>query len=612
MNRATVARPKNLLKTLKYLIKYLNKHAILLIIISLLVLVPSIATIYGTFKIKEVVNFAMSNDFEGIKRTVLNVGILYSFGIISIFTYMRLLAYFAQKVTYDLRRDLFEKLQDLPISYIDNHSFGNIMSNFTNDMDSLTDGLNNAFATLIQYLAEIVGMLIAIFILSWQLSLIVIAFYSLMFVYIIYSSKKSKKYYNSQQKMLGKLNGFADEVIRGEKTVKVFCHEKNVINTFNELSDELANSSRSAMKYALSMVPMVMFLSYVNYGIVTVIGGIMVINGVITSLGSLSAYLIFVRQTALPINRFTGQANLLLNSLASAERIFDLLNEENEFDNGKYELVNIKYINDKIEVSDSITGLYAFKYEDDIIPLKGDFRFVDVSFSYVEKKQVLNNISFYAKPGQKIAFVGSTGAGKTTIVSLINRFYDIKEGKILFDGIDIKDIKKDHLRKAISNVLQDTHLFMGTIEDNIKFGNLDATHEDVVNACRLARADLFIDMLPKGYDTMLTMDGLNLSQGQRQLLAIARAAISNPPILVLDEATSSIDTYTEHLIQEGMDALMKNRTVFVIAHRLSTVMNSDAIIVLENGKIIERGCHDELIDKKGRYYMLYTGSEELS
>ena len=613
MNRANGARPKSLKGTLKHLFKYLNTHVISLIIISVLVLIPAIATMFGTYSIRTVVNAASGNipDYELIKNTCIKIGFLYALGVLASFTYMQMLAHLAQKITYELRRDLFSKMLRLPISYIDTHSYGNIMSLFTNDMDTLTDALNNAFATLIQYAVEIVGMLIFIFILSYQLSLIVVLFYVLMFTYIIYSSKKSKKYYKEQQKELGKLNGYCDEIIRGQRTVKVFNHEEKAKAHFNSLSDSLANSSQHAMTYAVSMVPMVMFLSYVNYGIVTVVGGFFVLNGVISSIGTLSSYLVFVRQTAMPINRFTGQANMLLNSLAGAERIFSLLDELEEKDLGFVELVNAKYENDQLIETNEVTGIYAWKKDNELILLKGDVRFKDVFFEYNPNKKILHGISLYAKPGQKIAFVGSTGAGKTTIVSLINRFYDVNQGEITFDSINLNQIKKSSLRKAIGNVLQDTHLFIGTIEDNIKFGKLDATHEEVVAAAKLSRADSFISRLPDGYNTMLTQDGQNLSQGQRQLIAIARAAIANPPVLVLDEATSSIDTYTEHLVQEGMDSLMKGRTVFVIAHRLSTVMNSNAIIVLEMGNIIERGEHEELIEKKGRYYSLYTGKTEL-
>ncbi len=611
MNRTSGSRPKNLKGTLKHLFNYLKHHIYLLILISILVLIPAIATMIGTYSIKYIIDYAEEKNLEAIKHLCIKIGILYACGALSCYTYMHLLAYLAQQITYELRRDLFKKMVSLPIGYIDTHSYGNIMSLFTNDMDTVTDALNNAFATLIQYAVEIVGMIVCIFILSYQLSFIVVGFYILMFSYIIYSSKKSKSFYKKQQKELGKLNGFADEIIRGQRTVKVFNHEEASKEEFNKLSRTLADSSKKAMTYALSMVPMVMFLSYVNYGIVTIVGGVMVINGVIDTIGTLSSYLVFVRQTAMPINRFTGQANLLLNALAGAERIFALLDEPSEFDCGTVTLVHAKEENGSLVISNLNSDPYAWNDNGSLTPLKGDVRFNNVVFEYNPNKKILHGISLYAKPGQKIAFVGSTGAGKTTIVSLINRFYEVTEGTITFDSIDIKRIKKSELRKAIGNVLQDTHLFVGTIEDNIKFGKLDATHEEVVRAAKLAHADSFISRLPDGYNTLLTTDGLNLSQGQRQLLAIARAAIANPPVLVLDEATSSIDTYTEHLIQEGMDELMKGRTVFVIAHRLSTVMNSNAIIVLEMGNIIERGEHQELLEQKGRYYSLYTGKSEL-
>lgn len=613
MNRATQARPKNLFGTLKELSHYFKKHVFSIIVISVLVLMPSLATIYGTYAIKPVIDLVTQKnpDLDGFYRVVTNVGILYGIGALSSFCYMQMLSSLAQDITYEMRRDMFNHMQDLPISFFDTHSYGNIMSEFTNDIDAVSDALNNAFATLVQYAAEIIGMMTVIFILSYQLSLIVLAFYVLMFAYILYSSKKSKSYYLKQQQQLGKLNGYADEIIRGEKTVKVFTHEEASSAHFSKLSKDLEASSTAALTYAQSMVPMVMFLSYVNYGIVTVLGGLMVIRGQIDTIGTLSSYLVFVRQTAMPINRFTGQANLLLNSLAGAERIFFLIHEKPEEDHGTVTLVRVKEEDGKMVECGENTHEFAWKDGDRLVPLKGDVRFNNVTFSYVPDHPIMRGVSLYAKPGQKIAFVGSTGAGKTTAVSLINRFYDPDEGSITFDGIESTRIRKDQLRSAIGNVLQDTHLFSGTIEENIRFGKLDATHEEVVAAAKLARADNFIRRLPQGYDTKLQADGSNLSQGQRQLLAIARAAISDPPVLILDEATSSIDTYTEHLVQEGMDELMKGRTVFVIAHRLSTVRNANAILVLEHGQIIERGDHDELLAQKGRYYQLYTGSAEL-
>jgi ATP-binding cassette subfamily B protein len=508
-----------------------------------------------------------------------------------------------------MRRDLFNHIQELPIKYFDTHSYGEMMSSFTNDLESVTDALNNSFATLIQYFVQIVGMGVILFLFSWELSLVVLGFYFIMFAYIMYSGKKSKLYYSRQQKAMGELNGFADEILRGEKTIKSFTSEKDVIKTFVNKSEELEKASASALTYGNSMVPMVVFLSYLNYGIVTVLGGLMVISGRISDIGTLSSYLIFVRQAASPINRLTGNINSLLNGLASMERVFNLINLEPEIDHGKIEIVNVDSSMNEVKEK---TGYYAYKNEKQLIKFNGNVKMENVIFSYVSGKVVINDITIEGEAGEKIALVGSTGAGKTTIVNLINRFYDVDEGKVTVDGIDIKDIKKDDLRSVIGMVLQETHLFYGTIEDNIKFGKLDASHEEVVAAAKLASADSFIRRLPQGYNTVLTGDGENLSSGQRQLIAIARVAISNPPILILDEATSSVDTYTEQLIQKGMDMLMVGRTTFVIAHRLSTVRNSSAIIVLENGKVLESGTHESLIKSRGKYYSLYTGKTELT
>jgi ATP-binding cassette subfamily B multidrug efflux pump len=611
------ARPRDLKKTLKELAHYLGKHVWSLVLIAFLVLLPAVATLVGTYAIKWIINKATADkDTQELLTLCLIIGGLYLAGALSSLGYTQIIAKLAQQVIYEMRKDMFEHVQDLPIAYFDTHSFGNIMSIFTNDIDSVTDALNNAFATLIQYFVEIVGTMACIFILNWQLSLIVFAFYVLMFAYIIFSGRKSKKYYGLQQAALGDLNGYADEIIRGEKTVKVFNHGSAAIETFRQKSEKLYDASVSALTYSNTMVPMVMALSYINYGIVTIVGGLLVYNGQI-DLGTISSYLVFVRQTAMPINRFTGQANTLLNALAGAERIFSLIDEKPESDEGQTTIVRAVIGPDGSyqETADK-NGQLVWKDVQDgksvYIPLRGDVRFKDAVFSYRPDHFILNGISLYAKPGQKIALVGSTGAGKTTITNLINRFYDLQGGQITFDGIDVKDIRKNDLRSVLGIVLQDTHLFTGTIEENIRFGKLDATHEEVVKAAELANADSFIRRLPQGYSTLLSSDGANLSQGQRQLLAIARAAIMNPPVLILDEATSSVDTHTEHLIQEGMDKLMEGRTVFVIAHRLSTVRNASAIIVLEHGTIIERGDHEQLLKQKGRYYQLYTGQAELS
>ena len=436
-----------------------------------------------------------------------------------------------------------------------------------------------------------------------------------MFIYIQFSSKKSKSYFSLQQKNIGDINGFTEEMISGQKVVKVFNHEKANQKVFEKLNKNLQRSSAKAQGYAQTIVPMVVSLSYVNYAIVSVLGGYMVLRGQM-DVGSLASYLIFVRQAAMPINQFTMQMNLLLTSLSGAERIFELMNMDPEVDQGKITLVSIRKENDQIIETKENTGQWAWRHPREqgieYVLLQGDVRFHDVSFGYTTKKTILHDISLYAKPGQKVAFVGATGAGKTTITNLINRFYDIQNGSITYDGIDIKLIKKADLRRSLGIVLQDTHLFTGTILDNIRFGNLEATDDECVRAAKLANADSFIRRLPQGYQTMIHNDGSNLSTGQRQLLAIARAAVADPPVLILDEATSSIDTRTEQLIEKGMDQLMEGRTVFVIAHRLSTVRNADVIIVLDHGQIIERGNHEQLIDQHGVYYQLYTGMFELS
>jgi ATP-binding cassette subfamily B multidrug efflux pump len=611
------ARPKNVRQTLKHLLSYLGSHRISLAIISVLVMISALTNLIGTYAVKDIIKTAMSQtDSAELLRLCLIVGSLYLAGVLATLGYTQMMVRLSKDVIYQMRKDMFDNLEDLPLKYFDQNSYGNIMSIFTNDIESLSDALNNAFASLIQYFVEIIGTFIFIFILQPLLSCIVSVFYILMIVYILYSGKKSKMYYRRQQELLGELDGYAEEIIRGEKTVKVFNYEDRAAADFRLKNQKLFEASSGAMKYSNTMVPMVMFLSYVNYAIVAIVGGLMALKGM-TDIATISSYLVFVRQTAMPINRFVSQANVILNALASAERIFQVIDEKKETDEGKTRLirVNVKEDGSFSEVAER-TGHWAWKTQEgekvSYLPLKGDVRFNDVSFSYKPGVYVLKHISLYAKPGQKIAFVGSTGAGKTTITNLINRFYEIDEGSITFDGLDIRNIKKDDLRRSLGMVLQDTHLFTGTIEENIRFGKLEATHEEVVKAAELANADSFIRRLPNGYETLLTSDGANLSQGQRQLLAIARAAISAPPVLILDEATSSVDTHTEHLIQDGMDKLMEGRTVFVIAHRLSTVRNANAIIVLEHGEIIERGDHDALMEKKGRYYMLCTGQAELS
>lgn len=608
-------KPQNITQTIRKLMHYMGNHALLFVLVGILVALSALGNLLGTYMIRPVVNEVLNTGLDKAFLQILLMAFIFLIGVLSALGYTQIMAVAAQKVVKDIRQDLFHVLQKLPLSFFDTHSHGELMSRFTNDVDTVSDALNNSFAMMIQSFIQVVGTLILLFVLSWRLSLIVVLFYIIMFIYIQFSSKKSKSYFSLQQKNIGDINGFTEEMISGQKVVKVFNHEKANQKVFEKLNKNLQRSSAKAQGYAQTIVPMVVSLSYVNYAIVSVLGGYMVLRGQM-DVGSLASYLIFVRQAAMPINQFTMQMNLLLTSLSGAERIFELMNMDPEVDQGKITLVSIRKENDQIIETKENTGQWAWRHPREqgieYVLLQGDVRFHDVSFGYTTKKTILHDISLYAKPGQKVAFVGATGAGKTTITNLINRFYDIQNGSITYDGIDIKLIKKADLRRSLGIVLQDTHLFTGTILDNIRFGNLEATDDECVRAAKLANADSFIRRLPQGYQTMIHNDGSNLSTGQKQLLAIARAAVADPPVLILDEATSSIDTRTEQLIEKGMDQLMEGRTVFVIAHRLSTVRNADVIIVLDHGQIIERGNHEQLIDQHGVYYQLYTGMFELS
>ena len=608
-------KPQNITQTIRKLMHYMGNHALLFVLVGILVAFSALGNLLGTYMIRPVVNEVLSTGLDKALLQIILMAFIFLIGVLSALGYTQIMAVAAQKVVKDIRQDLFHVLQKLPLSFFDTHSHGELMSRFTNDVDTVSDALNNSFAMMIQSFIQVVGTLILLFVLSWRLSLIVVLFYIIMFIYIQFSSKKSKSYFSLQQKNIGDINGFTEEMISGQKVVKVFNHEKANQKVFEALNKNLQRSSAKAQGYAQTIVPMVVSLSYVNYAIVSVLGGYMVLKGQM-DVGSLASYLIFVRQAAMPINQFTMQMNLLLTSLSGAERIFELMDMDPEVDQGKVTLVSIRKENDQIIETRENTGQWAWRHPREqgieYVLLQGDVRFHDVSFGYTTKKTILHDISLYAKPGQKVAFVGATGAGKTTITNLINRFYDIQNGSITYDGIDIKLIKKADLRRSLGIVLQDTHLFTGTILDNIRFGNLEATDDECVRAAKLANADSFIRRLPQGYQTMVHNDGSNLSTGQRQLLAIARAAVADPPVLILDEATSSIDTRTEQLIEKGMDQLMEGRTVFVIAHRLSTVRNADVIIVLNHGQIIERGNHEQLIEQHGMYYQLYTGMFELS
>ena len=598
--------------TLRIFVSYLGRHKFMLLIVSILVTVSALANLLGTYMIRPVVNNLANGDLHSLAIGVLVAAGIFAIGALAAWGYSQTMVKAAQQVVFDIRRDLFAHMQTLPLHFFDQKRHGDIMSLFTNDIDTIADALNNSFAMAIQSFIQMIGTLVILYILNWKLSLIVTVCYGIMFWYMKFSGAKSKVFYAKQQQSLGELDGYIEEMVSGQKVVKVFNHEQASLQEFLEKNEKLRKEGTGAQSYAATMVPVVVSISYINYAIVAVLGGILAMRGM-ADVGSLASYLVFVRQAALPINQFTQQSNFLLSALAGAERVFDVMNLEPEVDEGDVTLVNVRKENGILKECQEKTGKWAWRSKDgELTMLRGDVRFENVDFGYTKEHMILKNISLYAKPGQKIAFVGSTGAGKTTITNLINRFYDVQGGTVVYDGIDVRKIKKDALRHSLGIVLQDTHLFTGTVADNIRFGKLDATQEEIERAARIANAHSFIRRLPDGYDTMVTADGANLSQGQRQLLAIARAAVADPPVLILDEATSSVDTRTEELIEKGMDQLMEGRTVFVIAHRLSTVRNANAIMVLEQGKIVERGDHAELLEQKGKYYQLYHGMFELS
>ena len=635
-------KPKNTKKTLLRLLSYVTQKKALLVVVFALVLFSSIADIAGTYLLTPIINeignmvSTGSRDFTVIIKYLCVLGVLYILGAVAQYTYSRLMLNVSHGTLNILRKDLFEHLQDLPIKYFDTHTHGELMSRFTNDVDTIREAISQGLVQTITSLVTVVGIFVMMLYISPALTCLIIVMLVVMLYVIKLIGSRSSGYFRRQQMAVGAVNGYIEELIEGSKVVKVFCREEKTKETFSVINDNYRKAATNAHTFASILMPIMGNLSYFNFAATAALGAFIIlkvgdttvggITGVflggaagVLSIGSLAAFLQYTRQFSRPISMISQQMNSILAALAGAERIFEIIDETPEEDNGYVALIYAKVDeNGNVTESETRTGTWAWKHPhsaDGSVTytlLKGDVRFHDVTFSYDGKKTVLKNVSLYAKPGQKIAFVGSTGAGKTTITNLINRFYDIQEGKITYDGINIKKIKKDDLRRSLAMVLQDTHLFTGTVEENIRYGKLDATHEDIVKAAKIANADSFITRLPDGYNTMLTGDGSNLSQGQRQLLAIARAAVADPPVLILDEATSSIDTRTERLIEKGMDSLMQGKTVFVIAHRLSTVRNSNAIMVLENGEIIEKGDHDTLLEEKGKYYKLYTGQFELS
>lgn len=619
-------KPKNAKKTLSRILGYMLQQKWLLILVFLLVAISASAGVAGTYFLKPIINDGIApligkhptaSDFAPLIRMLITVGIIYLCGAVASYTMSRVMLQISQGTLQRIRRDLFNKMQDLPISFFDTHTHGDLMSRFTNDVDALREAISQSTTQLISSTITVVSTFVMMIILSPILTLLIVLMLFVMFAVIKTVGKRSGRYFKEQQRAVGAANGYIEELIEGQKVVKVFNHEDTTKAEFAKLNENLRNASTNAHTYANILMPIMGNLSYVNYALTAACGAALIMVNLM-DLGSVAAFLQYTRSFSQPITQISQQFNSLLSALAGAERIFEVIDTSPETDEGKVHLVNMRQGADgNMEECPERTGHWAWKVMEEngaysYVPLAGDVKFHNVTFSYDGKKTVLKNVSLYAKPGQKIAFVGSTGAGKTTITNLINRFYEIDEGTITYDGIDIKDIQKDDLRRSLSMVLQDTHLFTGTIRENIRYGNLEATDEEIVAAAKLANADSFIRHLPNGYDTLLTSDGINLSQGQRQLLAIARAAVADPPVLILDEATSSIDTRTEALIEKGMDQLMEGRTVFVIAHRLSTVRNSNAIMVLEHGEIIERGDHDALLKEQGRYYQLYTGQFELS
>ena len=618
--KSQVKNPGELfLRLMKYVLKDYKFHCISVVV---LIVVSVLCNVQGTMFMKNLIDeyitpFLLSDNpnFTPLAHAIAKVAVFYALGVLATFGYNRLMVNVTQGTLRNLRNDLFSHMEKLPIKYFDTHAHGDIMSVYTNDIDTLRQMISQSMPQLLNSGITIVSVFISMLILSIPLTIVTMVMVGIMVFCSKKSAGQSGAYFAKQQKDLGTVNGYIEEMMNGQKVVKVFCHEEENMQNFKKLNDELYISADRANTFANFLGPINAQIGNISYVICAIVGGVLALGKVGGfTLGGLASFLTFNKSFSMPINQISMQMNAIVMAMAGADRIFRLMDEKEELDEGYVTLVNAKEEDGKLTECEERTERWAWKHTHqndgsvDYVEVKGEVVFNGVDFGYNDEKIVLHDIKLYAKPGQKIAFVGSTGAGKTTITNLINRFYDIQDGKIRYDGININKIKKADLRRSLGIVLQDTHLFTGTVRDNIRFGKLDATDEEIVAAAKLANADSFIRRLPDGYDTMLTGDGANLSQGQRQLLAIARAAIADPPVLILDEATSSIDTRTERIVQDGMDKLMHGRTTFVIAHRLSTVRNSDCIMVLEQGRIIERGTHDELIEEKGRYYQLYTGN----
>ena len=622
--RGGVAEIKDIKKTTNRLLSYFKKYKFAMVMVVIFIILSSLTGVASSIFIEKLIDDyitplmgSVNPDLSGIIRLLTVMAGVFVVGVISNYAYARIMVNVAQGILREVRDEMFSKMQSLPVGYFDSHTHGEIMSRYTNDIDSLREMISDGVPEVISSLMTIIAVFCAMLYIDVFLTLIVVATLILMLQITKKVGGKSATYFVKQQESLGKLNGFIEEMINGQKVIKVFCHEETSKEDFDKLNEEWRVNSTIANQTSIILMPIMGNISNIQYVLIAIVGGILALNGVNGLLiGEIVGFLNLSKSFNMPVSRVAQQINSIALALAGAERIFELMDQIPEENNGKVTLVNVEYVDDDIIETDKHTENWAWKkLEDDgsttYIELKGYVEFKNVTFGYKENKIVLKNISLYAKPGQKIAFVGATGAGKTTITNLLNRFYEIQDGEIIYDGINIKDMNKDDLRRSLGIVLQDTNLFTGTIMDNIRYGRLDATDEEIIEAAKLANADGFITRLPDGYNTWITGNGESLSQGQRQLLSIARAAVADPPVMILDEATSSIDTRTEAIVQDGMDKLMNGRTVFVIAHRLSTVRNSKAIIVLDHGKIIERGEHDYLIEQKGTYYQLYTGAFEL-